>query len=245
MTDPSDIAQQNTDRELWREREGDYYANSIHVTENGGIGINCGGYVIVKPLREWHRLAALSTSATVPREPTEEMINAGLSEMLWGPPEPIWRAMYDAALTERPTDQTDAMPLDPERTSAARLPGNAAREQSSGGSASDLLQHPTLMEEIDAVLEKWYDSEPPPTPLAHVLQRARDEIVRLEHDLKDAHGVGQALESQLAAHAPVIEAARALLVHDDAADGRDFIDSCFEAETLRETLRALDKKDKA
>lgn len=50
-------AVQNTDRELWREREGDYYADSIHVTEGGGIGIDCGGRVIVKPVREWHRLA--------------------------------------------------------------------------------------------------------------------------------------------------------------------------------------------
>ena len=47
----------NTDRELWREREGDYFADSIHVTESGGIGINCGGTVYVKTLREWSRLA--------------------------------------------------------------------------------------------------------------------------------------------------------------------------------------------
>jgi hypothetical protein len=48
---------ENTDREIYREREGDYYADSIHVTEGGGIGINCGGMVYVKPLREWHKLA--------------------------------------------------------------------------------------------------------------------------------------------------------------------------------------------
>ena len=48
----------SNDRELWREREGDYYANSIHVTDAGGIGINVGGYVIVKPLAGWHKLAA-------------------------------------------------------------------------------------------------------------------------------------------------------------------------------------------
>lgn len=48
---------QNTDRELWRERPGDYYADSIFVTEGGGIGLNCGGSVFVKPPREWHRLA--------------------------------------------------------------------------------------------------------------------------------------------------------------------------------------------
>jgi hypothetical protein len=51
----------NTDRELWRgpdEGCGDYYADSIHVTKEGGIGINVGGYVIVMPLRKWHELAA-------------------------------------------------------------------------------------------------------------------------------------------------------------------------------------------
>jgi hypothetical protein len=47
----------NTDRELWREKEGDYYAPSIHVTATGGIGINVGGHVWVKTLREWHALA--------------------------------------------------------------------------------------------------------------------------------------------------------------------------------------------
>lgn len=52
-----DRACANTDRELWRESEGDYYADSIHVNQGGGIGINCGGYVIVKPLRDWHALA--------------------------------------------------------------------------------------------------------------------------------------------------------------------------------------------
>ena len=46
---------QNTDVELWRETPGDYYADSIHVTKTGGIGINCGGTVIVKPLRDWFR----------------------------------------------------------------------------------------------------------------------------------------------------------------------------------------------
>jgi len=51
-------AAKNTDLELYREPDktgaGDYYSDSIHVTESGGIGINVGGYVIVKPLRDWH-----------------------------------------------------------------------------------------------------------------------------------------------------------------------------------------------
>lgn len=51
-------AVQNTDREIWRERDGDYYADSIHVTQSDGIGINCGGTVLVKPVREWHQGAS-------------------------------------------------------------------------------------------------------------------------------------------------------------------------------------------
>jgi hypothetical protein len=49
----------NTDRELWREREGDAYADSMFVTACGSIGINVGGHVIVKPLRDWFSLAAV------------------------------------------------------------------------------------------------------------------------------------------------------------------------------------------
>ena len=41
-----DEACQNTDRELFREPDetgnGDYYSNSLHVTEKGAIGMNVG-----------------------------------------------------------------------------------------------------------------------------------------------------------------------------------------------------------
>jgi hypothetical protein len=48
----------NTDRHLWPivSKPDDPY-ESIHVTMDGAIGINVCGNVIVKPLREWHRLA--------------------------------------------------------------------------------------------------------------------------------------------------------------------------------------------
>ena len=55
----------NTDRELYREESGlpadgdHFYAPSIQVTAQGGIGINVGGSVIVMPLREWHALARI------------------------------------------------------------------------------------------------------------------------------------------------------------------------------------------
>jgi len=61
----------NTDRELWREPPGDYYADSIHLTEKGGIGINVGGHVIVRTLEQWH--AALN-------QPNERALAAPPSE---------------------------------------------------------------------------------------------------------------------------------------------------------------------
>ena len=50
---------ENTDKEIWRKKPGDYYSPSIHVTEEGGIGINCGGHVIVAPIERWHEVAEL------------------------------------------------------------------------------------------------------------------------------------------------------------------------------------------
>jgi hypothetical protein len=57
----SEKAAKNTDRELFREIENDYYSPSIHVTENGSIGINVAGSVIVKSISEWHSLAYENT----------------------------------------------------------------------------------------------------------------------------------------------------------------------------------------
>ena len=45
----------NTDKEVWRAKVGDYYSPSIHVTECGGIGIDCHGHVIVASIEEWHK----------------------------------------------------------------------------------------------------------------------------------------------------------------------------------------------
>lgn len=46
----------NTDKELWRERVGDFYSPRIHVTQNGHIGIDVGGRVIVLDVHTWHWL---------------------------------------------------------------------------------------------------------------------------------------------------------------------------------------------
>ena len=52
----TDGAAQNTDIELWRERPGDYYADSVFVTKSGGIGISCGGKVYVRTPRKWQAI---------------------------------------------------------------------------------------------------------------------------------------------------------------------------------------------
>ena len=62
-------AYKNTDRELWRERAGDYYADSIHVTESGEIGINVGGRVLVATAQRWHDagIKAFTVDEKLPR----------------------------------------------------------------------------------------------------------------------------------------------------------------------------------
>ena len=50
---------ENTDKKLWAEPPGGYYSNSIHVTNSGGIGMNYGGYVVVKPIKKWIECANL------------------------------------------------------------------------------------------------------------------------------------------------------------------------------------------
>lgn len=50
-------AAQNTDFEIWRRKPGDYYSPSIHVTAEGGIGMDVGGTVIVMDIEDWFRLA--------------------------------------------------------------------------------------------------------------------------------------------------------------------------------------------
>src|SRR5579859_988956 len=66
----SDEAKLNTDHEIWRGKSraefGDpdcFYADSLFVPQSDveALGINCSGNVIVKPIREWHRLAAQPT----------------------------------------------------------------------------------------------------------------------------------------------------------------------------------------
>jgi hypothetical protein len=64
----------NTDRHLWPDvSDPGAIHESIFVTAEGGIGINVGGYIYVKPLREWHNLAG-GTKAFLPVPDPPEVI---------------------------------------------------------------------------------------------------------------------------------------------------------------------------
>ncbi len=96
----------NTDREIWRGKSraefGDpdrFYADSIHVTADGeGIGLNCGGYVIVKPIREWFALAAATAERTPPPHNAIEALKA-------------WEHWYSVDSTEFNRDSAREMGL--------------------------------------------------------------------------------------------------------------------------------------
>lgn len=50
------FAYENTDKEIWRERENDFYSDSVFVTKDGGIGMNRAGSVVVKTVEKWLEL---------------------------------------------------------------------------------------------------------------------------------------------------------------------------------------------
>ena len=53
----SEESKANTDKEIWRKIEGDYYSPCIFETIDKQIGINVGGRVISMSIEKWHELA--------------------------------------------------------------------------------------------------------------------------------------------------------------------------------------------
>jgi len=109
-------AYQNTDKEIWRKRPGDFYSPSIFVTEKGDIGINVGGFVIVSPVETWHKPTFGTVAGTMKGALNEETPapftvaegGRGSSEAYIGddPPAP---PEIQAAFFENPrTPRTDA-----------------------------------------------------------------------------------------------------------------------------------------
>ena len=75
---PESSCSRNTDRELWRETEGDYYAHSVFVTEGGGIGMNAGGTTFVMTVADWvKRAEAFLVDGATTAETTSQLVNRG------------------------------------------------------------------------------------------------------------------------------------------------------------------------
>ena len=65
MKKNENIGCMNTDKNIWRKVEGDYYSPSIHVTQDGNIGIDVGGHVIVMPIEDWFLLGREHTTGKI------------------------------------------------------------------------------------------------------------------------------------------------------------------------------------
>jgi len=77
----SDTSCKNTDKELWQEKEDDYYSPRISVTEQGKIQLHVGGAVVSKDIREWVGLDKRIKSLEAERD-TWKANYIGLCEVL-------------------------------------------------------------------------------------------------------------------------------------------------------------------
>ncbi len=68
VRDAEPQACQNTDKELWRTVEGDYYSkHKLYLTEGGGLTLCEGGTCITLPPEDWFRLAGNRFVPTPPK----------------------------------------------------------------------------------------------------------------------------------------------------------------------------------
>lgn len=136
-------AKSNTDREIWREHNEDYYSPSIFVTERGGIGINVGGYVIVAPVKKWHD-ALRQFELTAPEAESPAVPPA--QEVEWTPEE---IANFDAQASEPLEEPTaDLVRCMTQAECAQRSPQPAGAEPDFEG--------------IQRIRERWNTAENPP-----------------------------------------------------------------------------------
>lgn len=102
----------NTDRELYREPgEGpgmEYYANSVHVTQDGEIGMNAGGLVITLPIATWHEYAraglGIPSSPHTGASPEPDQPTTGASGSRPGP------GLHPAGTSTSPSSRVSSWP---------------------------------------------------------------------------------------------------------------------------------------
>jgi hypothetical protein len=64
----------NTDRELWRKVQGDFYAPRIFVTEAGHIGIAVGGIVVIGEVEWWHKIGCQARGPFMLPKPSDTRV---------------------------------------------------------------------------------------------------------------------------------------------------------------------------
>jgi hypothetical protein len=143
---------QNTDRHLWPQVSEDAFAPRIFVTAGDGIGIDVGGHVIVKLLRDWHALAArppLCASAQQPVATVEQVA------LLWSP--------------EEMADLMDALARSADRhtnsyTETAHLCRNAAQTiRALAEQPAAMVERAISDEMVNSALNAWFASPPSET----------------------------------------------------------------------------------
>lgn len=177
------------DRELWRDRDGGCYADSIYVTKAGEIGINCGGHVIVKPIRYWHNLALCTIEQNSAAQETTRIGQCVLVEPASAEPEseqPLASGVASAS------DNASVSPAIPVAVSGlvARLYGQGlARTAGDAGhtleyQAADLIER--LVRERDANHRR---AEAFKDAMHSYLDAAKVEKQRAEAAERDADGI--------------------------------------------------------
>lgn len=154
MSNDTDGSCQNTDRELWREREGDFYADSIHVTQDGHIGINCGGHVIVMPLRKWHEAAQSQPPSDAPTAGDTQPVAPGTVELLrWAYSKLLYRSFdnMDDALA---MDEIKLILTHPDYTHPPAQPAGEGEVEAAAHELLRMLDSAHPREDVDLELMK-------------------------------------------------------------------------------------------
>ena len=186
----------NTDRELWHEKDDDYYAPSIHVTVDGRIGINVGGLVKVKTLREWHGAddAKPSTPACICNEDARQTGYMERADGMWKLTNPTCPVHGPSTPAAEETDVAFTLCLQCEGKGEVpsgsydtdgRMYRMACESCQSTGYMMPAAAIVSMREELDKQNERVIDLESrlsAATARTEAAERERDEVMRVLND---------------------------------------------------------------
>lgn len=173
----------NTDRELWRESDDRSQCSpTIHVTQDGHIGINVGGTVITRTIREWHDLAVkadLSAAGINMTEASNRLHNIVSQHRRAEPPQPAKEA-HASPSREWISKMADGEDKSP--SVSARNPDAVETQQE----ASGVERYKVPIDYIDTTKTKGYQHTEVVTAADHdrVVAEKDAEIAELKHSFK-------------------------------------------------------------